>query len=181
MVTNIIFALVVIALIAGVFYWLWKLSKWLVIPIQIILFITLVVIVIKVFVNKENAEKLHKEITNSGIVEVENRVIKETTNSFKKVLTTSDKAVEENKTVVADAKANATTVATQQATKIEQAVSNNVKETPKVAEKPAPVKVATQTKPAPVKVAAPAKPAPAKASPSKPAPAKAEDSFIDLL
>ena len=128
MVTNIIFALVVIALIAGVFYWLWKLSKWLVIPIQIILFITLVVIVIKVFVNKENAEKLHKEITNSGIVEVENRVIKETTNSFKKVLTTSDKATEENKTVVADAKANATTVATQQAPKIEQAVSNNVKD-----------------------------------------------------
>lgn len=91
MAVNIIFALVIIALIAGVFYWLWKLSKWLVIPIQIILFITLVFIVFKVFVNKENAEKLHKELKNSGIVEVEKKIISQTTNTLKNTLPSTSK------------------------------------------------------------------------------------------
>ena len=75
MVQNIVFALVIIFLMAGAFFWMWKLSKWLVIPIQIILFVLLITVVIKVFVNKDNAERLNNELAKSGIAEVEKRAV----------------------------------------------------------------------------------------------------------
>ena len=75
MVQNIIFALMIIFLMAGAFFWMWKLSKWLVIPIQIILFILLMVVVVKVFVNKDNAARLHSELEKSGIAEVEKKSV----------------------------------------------------------------------------------------------------------
>ena len=75
MLQTIILSLVIIFLLAGSFFWMWKLSKWLIIPIQIILFILLATVVIKVFVTKENADKLNKELEKSGIVEVEKRAV----------------------------------------------------------------------------------------------------------
>lgn len=69
MLQNIILVLVIIFLIAGAFFWMWKLSKWLVIPIQIILFVLLISVVVKVFVNKDNAKRLGNELTNTRIAE----------------------------------------------------------------------------------------------------------------
>ncbi len=75
MAINIIFALVLIFLMAGTFFWMWKLSKFLVIPIQLTLFILLVIVVVRVFVNKENADKLKGEITKSNIPEIEKKIV----------------------------------------------------------------------------------------------------------
>ena len=75
MVQNIIFILVIVFLIAGAFFWMWKLSKWLVIPIQIILFILLISVVVKVFVNKDNVQKLNEELKKSGVAEVEEKAV----------------------------------------------------------------------------------------------------------
>ncbi len=75
MATNIIFALVIIFLMAGSFVWMWKLSRFLVIPIQVVLFILLVIVVVRVFVNKENADKLKGEITKSNIPEIEKTIV----------------------------------------------------------------------------------------------------------
>ena len=75
MVQNIIFIVMIVVLMVSACIGMWKLSKWLVIPIQIILFVLLISVVIKVFVNKENAEKLNEEIKKSGIAEVEKKVI----------------------------------------------------------------------------------------------------------
>ena len=71
----IIYALIVLFLIAGVFWAMWKLSNLLLLPIQIILFAILVFLVFKVFFTKENAEILHKELEKSGVVQVEKRAI----------------------------------------------------------------------------------------------------------
>ena len=71
MVQNIIFIVVIVVLMACACIGMWKLSKWLVIPIQIILFVLLISVVIKVFVNKENAQKLNEELKKSGVAEVE--------------------------------------------------------------------------------------------------------------
>ena len=75
MTQSIILALVIIFLMAGAFFWMWKLSKWLIIPIQIILFALLVSVVIKVFVTKDNAERLNQELEKSGISEIEQKVV----------------------------------------------------------------------------------------------------------
>ena len=83
MAQNIIFALVIIFLIAGAFFWMWKLSKWLVIPIQIILFVLLIIVVIKVFVTKDNAERLNQELNKSGIAEIEQKIISGTVDTLK--------------------------------------------------------------------------------------------------
>lgn len=84
MTQNIIFALVIIFLMAGAFFWMWKLSRWLLIPIQIILFILLVTVVVKVFVTKDNAERLNAELEKSGIAEVESAAISGAVNALKK-------------------------------------------------------------------------------------------------
>ena len=84
MITNIIFALLIIFLMAGAFFWMWKLSKWLVIPIQIILFALLIVVVVKVFATKENADRLHDELEKSGIAEVEKQAVSGAVNALKK-------------------------------------------------------------------------------------------------
>ena len=60
---------------AGTFFWMWKLSKFLVIPIQLTLFILLVIVIVRVFVNKENADKLKSEITKSNIPEIEKKIV----------------------------------------------------------------------------------------------------------
>ena len=75
MASYIIFASVIVFLMAGTFFWMWKLSRYLVIPIQVTLFILLIIVVVKVFVNKDNAAKLNKEISQSGIPELETKVV----------------------------------------------------------------------------------------------------------
>ena len=86
---NIVFILVVLFLIIGVFVAMWKLSKWLVVPIQIILFILLITMAFKVFVTKENVEMLNKELGNSKIVQVETKALSGALDAF-----TSDKKEE---------------------------------------------------------------------------------------
>ena len=73
--TIIITALVIIMLAAGAFSFMWKLSRWLVIPMQILLFIILLTVVIKVFCTKENIEKLHTEISGSAVPAIEEKVM----------------------------------------------------------------------------------------------------------
>ena len=82
MTQNIIFALVIIFLMAGAFFWMWKLSKWLVIPIQIILFALLITVIIKVFISKDNAERLNNELAKTGIAEVEKRAVSGAVNAL---------------------------------------------------------------------------------------------------
>lgn len=55
--------LVVLALIIGVFRVMWKVSRWLVFPIQVILFIVLIVIVVKITATPDNVDRV------KGIVE----------------------------------------------------------------------------------------------------------------
>ena len=83
MLQNIIFALIIIFLMAGAFFWMWKLSKWLVIPIQIILFSLLMIVIFKVFVTRDNAEKLNSELEKSGIAKVEEAAVTGTLNAVK--------------------------------------------------------------------------------------------------
>ena len=95
---NIVFLLVVLFLIIGVFVAMWKLSKWLVVPIQIILFILLITMAFKVFVTKENVELLNKELGNSKIVQVETKALAGALDAFtsdKKDDNASDKTAEE--------------------------------------------------------------------------------------
>ena len=63
---------------------MWKLSKWLLIPIQIILFALLVTVVVKVFVTKDNADRLNAELEKSGIAEVEKAAVTGAVNALKK-------------------------------------------------------------------------------------------------
>ena len=75
MLQNIVLVSVIVFLMAGVFWGMWKLSKWLLIPIQIILFLLLVFTVVRIFMTKENAEKLNAELKNSGIIELESKAV----------------------------------------------------------------------------------------------------------
>ena len=101
---NIVFILVVLFLIIGVFVAMWKLSKWLVVPIQIILFILLITMAFKVFVTKENVEMLNKELGNSKIVQVETKALAGALDAF-----TSDKKDENGAETKDDAKTAAET------------------------------------------------------------------------
>lgn len=62
----IIAGLVILALIIGLFRLMWKISGWLVFPIQVILFIVLVVIVVKITATEENVNRV-KEITPAPV------------------------------------------------------------------------------------------------------------------
>ena len=84
MLLNIIFAVMIIFLMVAVFIGMWKLGKWMVIPIQIILFALLIFVVFKVFATRENAEKLHAELEKSGIAEVEKGAVSGAINALKK-------------------------------------------------------------------------------------------------
>lgn len=64
-ITGIVLLAVFCALIAG----MWKASKYLVIPTQILIFIALIFIVIKVFFTSDNVRAFNREIKKSGIVE----------------------------------------------------------------------------------------------------------------
>ena len=75
MLQNIVLVSVIVFLTAGVFWGMWKLSKWLMIPIQIILVLLLVCIVVRIFMTKENAERLNAELKNSGIIELESKAV----------------------------------------------------------------------------------------------------------
>ena len=75
MATYIILALVIVFLMAGCLFFTWKLSKFLVLPIQLVLFVLLVIVIFKVFATKENAEKLKTELDRSGIPKLEEKVV----------------------------------------------------------------------------------------------------------
>ena len=75
MAAYIIFALVIVFLMAGSFFWMWKLSRYLVIPIQVALFILLIIVVVKVFATRENADKLKNEIDRSSLPKLETTIL----------------------------------------------------------------------------------------------------------
>ena len=75
MATYIIFGLVIVFLMAGSFVWMWKLSRYLVIPIQVTLFVLLILVVVKVFATRENADKLKGEIDRSNLPKLETTII----------------------------------------------------------------------------------------------------------
>lgn len=72
--SHFITILIIVLLMIAVFCFMWRLSKLLVLPLQLVLFILLIVVVTRVFVNKENAEKLHEEVSKSKIPEIEKKV-----------------------------------------------------------------------------------------------------------
>lgn len=92
MATYIIFVLVIIFLMAGSFFWMWKLSKYLVIPIQIALFILLIIVVVKVFATRENADKLKGEIEQSGIAKLESSMVSASSNAVRSSVKSNDVA-----------------------------------------------------------------------------------------
>lgn len=73
--TVFLVVLVIVMLVSGVLFYMWKLSKWLVLPIQLILFSLLIIVVFRVFVNQKNIENLHDEIANAGISDLETQVM----------------------------------------------------------------------------------------------------------
>lgn len=93
MVQNIIGILVIIFLMAGVCWGMWKLSKWLVIPIQIVLFILLVTMIFRIFATSDNAKLINDEVEKSGIVKFE----KQTFSNAAESLITEKKSEEKEK------------------------------------------------------------------------------------
>ena len=69
-ISYLITALVVFSLIGSVVYAMWKCAKRIAFILSIFLFIILVAVVVKVFFNKENVEKLHANISASGIDQI---------------------------------------------------------------------------------------------------------------
>ena len=69
-ISYLITALVIFSLIGSVVYAMWKCAKRIAFILSIFLFIILVAVVVKVFFNKENVEKLHANISASGIDQI---------------------------------------------------------------------------------------------------------------
>ena len=66
---------IAVALAASVFHSMWSLSKKLVIPIQICLFILLVIMLFKTFGTKENFDRLNDQVQKSGIANIEEKAV----------------------------------------------------------------------------------------------------------
>ena len=163
-ISYLITALVVFSLIGSVVYAMWKCAKRIAFILSIFLFIILVAVVVKVFFNKENVEKLHANISASGIDQIaENAAAK----SVDAVKSSWSQQVE---------KAPAVKPAPAETTPASVADAAPAKAAPAV--KPAPA-AATVPAPAPVVKAAPAV-KPAEKVEKKPA-GKLEDNLIDLL
>ena len=94
MVQNIIFIVVIVVLMACACIGMWKLSKWMVIPIQIILFVLLISVVVRVFMNKENAQKLNEELKKSGIAEVEKKAVSGAVDALNNRMTNDEKTAQ---------------------------------------------------------------------------------------
>lgn len=69
MATYIVTGIVLVAVLAALISGMWKASKYLVIPTQILIFLALIFIVVKVFFNWNNVKTLNSEIEKSGIVD----------------------------------------------------------------------------------------------------------------
>ena len=72
---------------------LWNLSKWLVIPIKIVLFILLVTMIFRIFATSDNAKLINDEVEKSGIVKFE----KQTFSNAAESLITEKKSEEREK------------------------------------------------------------------------------------
>ena len=155
-ISYLITALVVFSLIGSVVYAMWKCAKRIAFILSIFLFIILVAVVVKVFFNKENVEKLHANISASGIDQIAENAAAKSVDAVK----SSWSQQVENAPAVKPAPAETTPASVADA---------------------APVKAAPAVKPAPAPVvkAAPAV-KPAEKVEKKPA-GKLEDNLIDLL
>ncbi len=85
----VITVLIVIALSAALVAGLWKVSKWLLIPIQCILFAVLLWICIKTFYDSDIFHSLHKSVKESGIAELEKETISTAAREAEKTFTPS--------------------------------------------------------------------------------------------
>ena len=187
-ISYLITALVVFSLIGSVVYAMWKCAKRIAFILSIFLFIILVAVVVKVFFNKENVEKLHANISASGIDQIAENAAAKSVDAVK----SSWSQQGENAPAVKPVPAETAPAPVADATpaKAVPAVKPSPAETA-----PAPVADATPAKAVPAVKPAPAAatvPAPAqvvKAAPAvnpsekvekKPA-GKLEDNLIDLL
>lgn len=93
MLLDIIVVLVIIFLMVGVCWSMWKLSKWLVIPIQIVLFILLLIAVVRIVFTPDNAERIKEAVRQSGVVELEQKSISGAAETFKKDTKNTEKEI----------------------------------------------------------------------------------------
>ena len=75
MLPYIITILIIVAISGSLISGIWKVSHYLVYPIQIILFLILIGVCVKAFFKWENAENLHKEVEKSGVAEVQQKIL----------------------------------------------------------------------------------------------------------
>ena len=156
-ITIIICVLLVVAIGFALVKGIWSVSKKITVPIQIALFIVMLVCVVRLFCTKENAQKLYKGIEETGIGQnVENTM--RTALNMKPVETAAPEAKPAQV-----AAAPASDVEPKPAPKTEVPQDSTIaKAAPQTVEAPAVVNVEVNVSPAPQPVAAPA-PAPAKA------------------
>ena len=84
MLLNIIYALVIIFLIVCTLRWLWEISKLLLAIIQLILFVILILIVVRIFVNWDNTDQHSHGFDKSGIVQFEDSSFSRAADTVKK-------------------------------------------------------------------------------------------------
>ena len=84
MLLNILYAFAIIFLIVCTLRWLWEISKLLLVIIQLILFIILIFIVVRIFVNWDNTDQQDHDWDKSGMVQLEDTSFSEAANTIKK-------------------------------------------------------------------------------------------------
>ncbi len=89
----VISVLIAVALAASVFHSMWSLSKKLVIPMQICLFILLVLMLFKTFGTKENFDRLNEQVGKSGIVTLEEKAVVDSVKTVGDVIKTDGQSV----------------------------------------------------------------------------------------
>ena len=92
MLTWIITFLIIISLVFSLCHSMWHLSKRLVIPMQICLFILLLLLLVKTFATKDNLKRVHEEVEKSGIPKFEEKAIKDSIKGVTNVLDGTEKA-----------------------------------------------------------------------------------------
>jgi len=85
MLPYIITILIVISLSVSLITGAWRVSRYLVIPMQVVLFIILIGVCIKVFFKSENFDSLHKGVKESGVAELQQKVLKTTVSEAQKI------------------------------------------------------------------------------------------------
>ena len=87
MLPYIITILILVAISGSLISGVWKVSRYLVYPMQIIIFLLLIGVCVKAFFKWENIESLHKGVEESGVVEIQQKVLKTSMSEAKNMAT----------------------------------------------------------------------------------------------